>query len=86
MRGLVRRELKEKWFFLCAPIITANWNAGSDQRWLVPVGGGLGRTFILGRPVNVSLQYYRYVVRPDGAPRSMVRIGLTVPFRFPSAK
>lgn len=82
-RGLVRRTIKGKWFFVSSPIITANWNASSNQRWLVPVGGGFGRAFIFGRPVNISLQYYSNVVRPDGAPSSVVRLGLTLPYRLP---
>ncbi|MEJ2580810.1 MAG: neuromedin U, partial [Acidobacteriota bacterium] len=40
VRGIVRYTFNEKWFFIYAPIITANWNASSDQRWLIPVGGG----------------------------------------------
>lgn len=83
VRGLVRRRIKEKWFFLYSPIITANWNASSNQRWLVPLGGGFGRAFVLRRPVNISLQYYSNVVRPDGAPSSVVRLGFTMPFNLP---
>ena len=84
VRVTVRRTFKEKWFFLYSPIITANWNAESDQRWLVPVGGGFGRHFDLnGTPLNVSLQAYSNVVRPDGAPHSVFRIGFTIPFRIP---
>jgi hypothetical protein len=83
VRGLVRRTFNERWFFIYAPIITANWNASSGQRWLIPVGGGLGRHFLARRPFNVTLQFYSNVVRPDGAPRSVIRFGLTIPFRIP---
>lgn len=83
-RVIVRRTLKEKWYFIYAPIITANWNAPSDQRWLAPVGGGFGRHFDLnGTPLNVSLQAYSNVVRPDGAPHTMVRVEFAIPFRLP---
>jgi hypothetical protein len=83
VRGLVRLAIKEKWFLLYAPIITANWNASSSQRWLVPLGLGFGRTFVIGKPVNISLQYYSNVVRPDGAPSHVFRLGFTIPFRHP---
>src|SRR4029077_20679445 len=33
------------WFLNTSPIITANWNATSGQKWTVPVGGGIGRVF-----------------------------------------
>jgi hypothetical protein len=47
VRGLVRRKLNKDWFLKYSPIITANWNAESDQRWLIPLGGGVGRNFTL---------------------------------------
>jgi hypothetical protein len=63
IRGAIRRQLPRDWFFTSAPIITANWNAGSGQRWLVPLGGGIGRAFRVSRiPWAVSAQaYYRQI-------------------------
>ena len=84
VRLLVRRRLGERWFFLYSPIITANWKASSDQRWLVPLGGGFGRSFKSGgTSVNVSLQAYGNVIKPDGAPDSLVRLEIVFPFRLP---
>jgi hypothetical protein len=31
------------WYFVSAPIITANWEAASEERWTVPIGGGVGK-------------------------------------------
>ncbi|HJZ76036.1 MAG TPA: hypothetical protein VKE51_30080, partial [Vicinamibacterales bacterium] len=31
------------WYFVSSPIITADWKTDNDQRWTVPLGGGLGR-------------------------------------------
>jgi len=46
-------------------IITANWLAASDDRWTVPIGGGLGKLFRLGKlPVNTQLAAYSNVVKP----------------------
>ena len=44
-------------FYLAsAPIITVNWKAESSQRWTVPLGGGVGKIFHLGKlPVNTQL-------------------------------
>jgi len=69
IRGTIRRQLSNNWFFVSAPIITANWNAKLDDRWLVPIGGGFGRRFRLGGKVwAASVQLYSNVVKPQGAP------------------
>jgi hypothetical protein len=83
-RGLVRRQLGERWFFISAPIITANWNAPSGQTWLVPLGGGFGRSFpTRSASVNLSLQAYANVIEPDGAPDWVIRLGMTFPLKLP---
>lgn len=80
MRGLVRGTFNNGWFFIYSPIITANWNAASGQKWLVPVGGGVGKTFrVKSRPMNISLHVYGNVIKPDGAPDSVIRIGIGIP-------
>ena len=85
-RGLVRCRLGKGWFFIYAPIITANWNASSGQRWLVPLGGGIGKSFKF-RPtsLNISLQAYGNALKPDGAPDSVFRIAFGIPFRVPGS-
>ena len=84
IRGTIRRELPSNWYFVYAPIITANWNASSGEKWLVPLGGGFGRTFKLGPwKVALSVQAYGNVLRPDGAPDGLVRVGLVVPIPAP---
>ncbi len=46
-------------YITSAPIITVDWNADSSQRWTVPLGGGVGKIFHLGRlPVNPQLSAY----------------------------
>lgn len=80
IRGLIRRNLNKGWFLKYSPIITANWNAKSDQRWLIPLGGGVGKSFnLFSTPANISLEAYSNVVKPDGAPDSVFRIALTLP-------
>jgi len=77
IRGAIRRNLADNWFLVSAPTITANWNGASGQRWVVPVGGGIGRK--LGpesRPWAVSLQGYVNVIKPDGAPGWVVRLSV----------
>jgi hypothetical protein len=48
------------------PIITANWDADDDHRWTVPLGGGVGKIFKIGKqPINAALHLYKNVVTPD---------------------
>jgi hypothetical protein len=65
-----------------APIITADWEADSGQRWTVPLGGGIGQIMRWGRqPVNLQAAAYYNVERPDFAARWQLRVQLQ--FLFP---
>ena len=74
------------WFAASSPIITANWEADDhDDRWTVPVGGGLGRLFTVGgQAVNVSTQAFYNVEKPDLGPDWSLR--LQVQFLFPKGR
>lgn len=67
--------LNEEWYIFTEPIIIANWEEDdSDQRFVAPVGGGIGRLFHIGKQaVDVSLSYYHNVVKPDGGPEDVIR-------------
>lgn len=83
VRGAIRRDLSNNWYLVSAPMITANWNAPSSQKWVIPLGGGLGRQ--LGpdaRPWAVSLQAYVNVIKPDGAPDWVLRLGIVAAIPF----
>lgn len=65
-----------------SPIITANWEAESGQRWVVPLGLGIGQIMKFGRqPVNLQAGAYYNVERPDYASRWQIR--LQMQFLFP---
>jgi hypothetical protein len=82
IQPFVNYNLPEGWFLVSAPIITANWEASSDDTWVVPLGGGGGRVFKIGpQPVNMSLQAYYNVEKPHLAPDWSLRF--TVAFLFP---
>jgi hypothetical protein len=70
-------------YLTSAPIITAAWNADSNQRWTVPLGGGVGKIMHFGRlPVNLQLSAYYNVVSPDDiGPEWQLRF--QVQFLFP---
>ena len=43
-------------YLTSAPILTVDWKADSGQRWTVPIGGGVGKIFHLGKlPVNTRI-------------------------------
>ena len=82
MRGTIRRRLPDNWFFVSAPIITANWES-PDQDWLIPLGGGFGRAFTLNRhPWAWSVQGYYNVIKPDSAPDWVVRFAIIAAIPF----
>jgi hypothetical protein len=55
------------WYVHTAPIVTANWNAGSLRNtWTIPVGGGAGKVLNVGGvSISASVAAYWNVVRPD---------------------
>ena len=62
----VNYNLPNGWYLTSSPIITANWEADSDNTWTVPFGGGFGRLFRIGKlPVNTQVQAYYNVEKPD---------------------
>ena len=69
-------------YLTSSPILTANWKANSGNQWTVPIGGGIGHIFHLGRlPMNTQIDAYYNVVRPDFGPNWQIRA--QVQFMFP---
>ncbi len=67
------------WYLTSAPIITANWEASSGNKWTIPFGGGFGKIFKIGkRPVNLTFQYYKNVETPDFGADSQFRLAFTL--------
>jgi hypothetical protein len=54
-----------------APNIIANWEQDSDDRFTVPVGIGINKTFQFGNvPVRIGAEVHYSVVQPDDVPGS----------------
>jgi hypothetical protein len=65
IQPFVNYNFSKGWYLNSSPIVTANWHAVSDQKWTVPLGGGGGRVFRIGKQaLNCYLQAYDNVVRP----------------------
>jgi hypothetical protein len=47
------------WYVTSSPIMTANWLAASNDRWTLPLGGGVGKL-----PINLQLQAFDNVLTP----------------------
>jgi hypothetical protein len=49
-----------------APIVTVDWTADAGDQWTLPLGGGIGHIFHLGRlPLNTQIGGYYNVVAPE---------------------
>jgi hypothetical protein len=83
----VNYNLPEAWYLASSPILSFNWKAPSSEEWVVPVGGGVGKIFRLGKlPLNGSAQGF-YNFRPSDSQtigRWQLRVQLA--FLFPEKK
>lgn len=69
IQPFVNYNLDKGWFLTTDPVILGNLDAPDENKWTVPLGGGFGRMFKIGkRPINTRLRAYYNVVRPEGAP------------------
>ena len=81
LQPFVNYNLPDAWYVVTAPIITADWEADSDDRWTVPMGAGVGKIVRLGKlPVNAQASAYYNVVRPDNAAEWQLRIQIQLLF------
>ena len=65
----VNYNLDKGWYLTSTPVITANWEAPSNERWTVPFGGGFGRMVRFGKqPVDFKLAAYKNVEAPQNGP------------------
>jgi hypothetical protein len=78
----VNYNFEKGWYFTFSPIITANWEAASGQRWTVPIGAGFGKIFKIGsQAMNAQAHYYYNIEKPDITGDWSIRLQLQ--FMFP---
>ena len=81
MQPFVNYNFSGGFYLTSSPILTVDWKADSGQRWVVPLGGGVGKIFHLGRlPVNTSLAAYYNVVHPDNGANWQLRFQVQLMF------
>jgi hypothetical protein len=67
-------------YITSSPIWTVAWNA-SGQRWTLPLGGGVGKIFHLGKlPVNAQISAYYNAVKPDFSANWQIRAQVQLMF------
>jgi hypothetical protein len=82
LQPFVNYNIAEGWYLVSSPIITANWEASSGNKWAFPLGAGIGKIFRIDeQPMNASLQAFDYLQSPTGGPRWAIRAQLQ--FLFP---
>jgi hypothetical protein len=78
----INYNFDDGWYLTSAPIITANWEAPSEERWTVPFGAGFGKVFRIGKqPINASAHAYYNVEKPTNGPDWQLRLQMN--FLFP---
>jgi hypothetical protein len=68
-------------YLTSSPIATVDWKAANSQQWTVPIGGGVGKIFHLGKlPVNAQISAYYNVVKPDFGANWQIRAQVQLMF------
>lgn len=61
----INYNLPKAWYLTSAPIISVNWLAQEDDKWIVPFGGGAGKIFAIGKQkFNGQVSAYYNAVKP----------------------
>ena len=82
IQPFVNFNMSGGWFLFSDPAITGNLKAKSGSQWTVPLGGGVGRLFTIGKqPINTRFGGFYNVERPEGAPDWALK--LTIQLLFP---
>jgi len=69
LQPFINYNLSNGWYMVSDMNMIANWNRDNNQRWTVPVGGGVGKLFTIGKnAINTRLEGYYNPVRPDLSP------------------
>src|SRR6185437_7657527 len=74
VQPFVNYNIKGGWAISSAPVMTSNANL-PGTKWIVPVGGGVSKTFKDGdQLMQLAVLYYTNVVRPVSAPQTTLRV------------
>ena len=81
IQPFVNYNFEKGLYLVSAPIITCDREAEGGNRWTVPLGGGVGKIFHLGKlPINTQLQAFYNVATPDNGPDWQLRFQIQLLF------
>jgi hypothetical protein len=81
IQPFINYNLKGQWAISTSPVLAVNFNAPGNQKWSIPLGGGVVKTFKLGdQPMQLGLFYYSYVERPITTPQNFLRFNWSLLF------
>ena len=81
IQPFVNYNLQDGWYLTSVPVINADWQAPSGQKWTLPIGASIGRFARFGEmPVSVQAGYYYNIERPDGGSDWALRFQLRLLF------
>jgi hypothetical protein len=74
-------NLRDGWYVVGSPIVTADWKASGGNQWTVPMGGGIGKIQHVGKlPINFQLQAFDNVVTPNQGANWQLRFQIQLLF------
>jgi len=81
IQPFVNYNFPDGFYLTSAPIATVNWKAEGGNKWTVPVGGGVGKIFHVGKlPINMQLSAYYNAIRPDDGASWQIRFQIQLLF------
>jgi hypothetical protein len=81
IRPIVNYTLPNGWYLTSSPTIAADWEADKESRWLVPVGGGIGKVLKIGRQqMSAVVEAYHHAKSPEIGPDWQLRLQFTLLF------
>ncbi len=81
IQPFVNYNFPEGWYLTTTPVITANWEADNNDKWTIPLGGGVGRVFRIGtQPLNMRMAYYYNAAKPRFGAQWDLQLTLTLLF------
>ncbi len=80
-------NLPRGWYLTSNPTIVADWTQSMTERWLVPIGGGVGKSFNIGKQaVDSNLTLYWNAIRPANQFSPKWQLNVEFTFLFPIPK
>ena len=77
----IHYNFKDGLYLTSSPNITVNWDARSENKWTVPMGGGVGKIFHFGKlPVNSQIAAYYNVEKPEFAADWQIQVQVQLMF------